>query len=163
MDHAPICETRFMREIWMTSQDSSASTEAQGDAPIGSIGIQFDVANWKVLTEEPGFVRVEVPLHRWLRNPLGQLFGGFTPSYADMLAYRVARSGDSTPRDSTSWFATTGMRVDYLEPIIAEHFQIECQLLKSRGKSMLTEARFYQGDVLAAFAVTTILVTTRPT
>jgi acyl-coenzyme A thioesterase PaaI-like protein len=146
----------------MTSQENSDASDARGDAPIGSIATQFDVTNWKVLAEAPGFVRVEVPLHPWLRNPLGQLFGGYTPSYADMLAYRVARSGDTTPRDAATWFATTGMRVDYLEPITAEHFQIECQLLKSRSKSMLTEAKFFQGDVLAAFAVTTILVTTRP-
>jgi acyl-coenzyme A thioesterase PaaI-like protein len=146
----------------MTAQENTAGTDAEGDAPVGSIGAQFDVANWKVISEEPGYVRVEVPLHPWLRNPLGQLFGGFTPSYADMLAFRVARSGDLTSRDAPTWYATTGMRVDYLEPITAEHFQVECQLLKARGKSMLTETRFYQDDVLAAFAVTTILVTTPP-
>jgi acyl-coenzyme A thioesterase PaaI-like protein len=146
----------------MTTQENSAAANAQGDAPVGSIGVQFDVANWRVLAEEPGHVRVEVPLHPWLRNPLGQLFGGFTPAYADMLAFRVAKSGDLTPRDAPTWYATTGMRVDYLEPITADHFQVECQLLKARGKSILTEARFYQDEVLAAFAVTTILVTTPP-
>jgi acyl-coenzyme A thioesterase PaaI-like protein len=146
----------------MTAQENSTAAGAQGDRPVGSIGVQFDVENWKVLSEEPGYVRVDVPLHPWLRNPLGQLFGGFTPSYADILAFRVATSGDLTPRDSSTWYATTGMRVDYLEPITAERFQIECQLLRARGKSMLTEAKFYQGDVLAAFAVTTILVTQRP-
>jgi acyl-coenzyme A thioesterase PaaI-like protein len=146
----------------MTAQENSAATDVQGDAPMGSIAAQFDVANWKVLSEQPGFVRVDVPLHPWLRNPLGQLFGGFTASYADMLTFRVARSGDLTTRDSSSWYATTGMRVDYLEPITAEHFQVECHLLKARGKSILTEARFYQDDVLAAFAVTTMLVTIPP-
>jgi acyl-coenzyme A thioesterase PaaI-like protein len=146
----------------MTAQENSAATDDQGDAPMGSIAAQFDVPNWKVLSEQPGYVRVDVPLHPWLRNPLGQLFGGFTGSYADMLTYRVARSGDPTARDASSWYATTGMRVDYLEPITAERFQVECQLLKARGKSVLTEARFYQGDVLAAFAVTTMLITTRP-
>ena len=146
----------------MTAQENPATAEAQGDAPMGSIATQFDVANWKVIAEEAGYVRVEVPLHPWLRNPLGQLFGGFTPSYADMLAFRVARSGDLASRGSSIWYATTGMRVDYLEPITAEHFQVECQLLKARGKSMLIETRFYQGDVLAAFAVVTILVTTPP-
>jgi acyl-coenzyme A thioesterase PaaI-like protein len=105
---------------------------------------------------------VEVPLRPWLRNPLGQLFGGFTPAYADMLSFRVARSGELTSRDSSSWYATTGIRVDYLEPITAELFQVECQLLKARGKSMLTATRFFQEDILAAFTVTTILVTTRP-
>jgi acyl-coenzyme A thioesterase PaaI-like protein len=49
------------------------------------------------------------------------------------------------------------MRIDYLEAVIGDSFEAECQLLKSRGKNAITEARFSQGGVLAVFAVTTLL------
>jgi acyl-coenzyme A thioesterase PaaI-like protein len=142
--------------------DSSQPRYPRDHAPGSSaIGTHFDVANWKTLAEASGFVRVEIPLLPWLKNPLGQLFGGFTPAFADILAARVVRSGGSIPKDSAIWYATTGMRVDYLEPIVNPTFEVECQLLRARGKSMLIEARFYQEQALAAFAVTTMLAIPR--
>jgi acyl-coenzyme A thioesterase PaaI-like protein len=141
----------------MEAQVDATLAGLPGGLPLGSIGEHFDVANWKIITDEPGCMRVEVPLHPWLRNPLGQLFGGFTPSYADILSTRVVRGSDRVLRESSIWYATTGVRVDYLEPIVDDSFQIECQLLKARGKSMLVETKFYQGEVLAAFAVMTLL------
>lgn len=146
----------------MTAQENSTARGTPSPAPMSMIGAHFDVENWKVLSEEPRYIRVEVPLHPRLKNPLGQLFGGFTPAYADMLAARVIRSSDKSLSDSPIWYATTGLRVDYLEPIVGDSFQVECRLLKSRGKSMLVEAKFYQGEVLAAFAVVTMLALPRP-
>jgi acyl-coenzyme A thioesterase PaaI-like protein len=50
------------------------------------------------------------------------------------------------------------MRVDYLEALTGEDFEVECQLLRSRGRNAITEARFFQEGKLAVFAVTTLLV-----
>ena len=146
----------------MTWENEPASPDVLASTEQSAIATHFDVANWKTIADEPGYLRVEVPLHPWLRNPRGQLFGGFTPSYADILASRVARSRDDTIDDRSIWYATTGMRVDYLEPIVDDRFQIECQLVSARGKSVLTETKYYQGDVIAAFAVTTMLVLPSP-
>jgi acyl-coenzyme A thioesterase PaaI-like protein len=73
-----------------------------------------------------------------------------------MLAFRVARSGTSVEADP--FFATTSMRIDYLEAVTGEEFEVECQLLRSRGRNAITEARFFQDGKLAVFAVTTLLV-----
>lgn len=119
------------------------------------ISTQFAVDRWNVLAESPGYVKLRVPLLSHLKNRRGQLFGGYTPAYVDMLAYRVARSGSVDGSDS--FFATTSMRVDYLEAIIGDEFELECRLLKARGRNAITETRFLQDDALAVFAVTTLL------
>lgn len=118
------------------------------------IGAHFGVDGWEILAESPGYVRLRVPLLPRLKNPRLQLFGGYTPAYVDMLAFRVTRSGSDDTRQT--FFATTSMRIDYLEALTGD-FEIECQLLKLRGRNAITEARFFQDGVLAVFAVTTLL------
>jgi acyl-coenzyme A thioesterase PaaI-like protein len=120
-----------------------------------AISAHFAVDSWDVLAESPGYIKVRVPLLPHLRNRRLQLFGGYTPAYVDMLAFRVARSGNLDGSDP--FFATTSMRLDYLEALTGDGFEVECQLLRSRGKNAITEARFFQDGVLAVFAVTTLL------
>jgi acyl-coenzyme A thioesterase PaaI-like protein len=124
-------------------------------AGLEEISTHFAVDGWNVLAESPGYIRLRVPLLPRLRNRRLQLFGGYTPAYIDMLAFRVARSG--TFDESDTFFATTSMRIDYLEALTGDEFEVECQLLKARGRNAITEARFFQDGVLAVFAVTTLL------
>jgi acyl-coenzyme A thioesterase PaaI-like protein len=119
------------------------------------IAAHFAVDSWDILAETPGYVKVRVPLLPRLKNRRAQLFGGYTAAYVDMLAFRVARTGRSDEPDT--FFATTGMRIDYLEALTGEGFVAECQLLRARGRNAITEARFSQDGVLAVFAVTTLL------
>ncbi|GIW44895.1 MAG: hypothetical protein KatS3mg077_2177 [Candidatus Binatia bacterium] len=107
-------------------------------------------------TEAPGLLRVRAHLPEHVKNPRGQLFGGFTPTYVDLIALLTVRAGQ--PREGwRTWLATTSMRLDYFEPIVGPHFVIESQLVKARGRTRAVETRFFDPEhTLAVFAFTLI-------
>src|SRR5205085_234007 len=49
---------------------------------------------WDVLDEAPGFIRVEAALPEQVKNPRGQLFGGFTPTYVDPPSLFTVHAGE---------------------------------------------------------------------
>jgi acyl-coenzyme A thioesterase PaaI-like protein len=118
----------------------------------------LEAYEWVVLEEGPGLLRIQAHLPAHVKNPRGQLFGGFTPTYVDLVALLTVRSGQ--PWDATrvrTWLATTNMRIDYFEPIVGPAFVIESRLMKKRGRTNAVETRFYDPDeTLAVFALTTI-------
>jgi acyl-coenzyme A thioesterase PaaI-like protein len=118
----------------------------------------LEAYEWKLVAEGEGYLRVEAHVPAHVRNPRGQLFGGFTPTYVDLVALLTVRAGG--PRGETrsrSWLATTNMRVDYFEPILGPRFVIESRLVKKRGRTNFVETRFYDpGETLAVFALTTM-------
>ena len=110
-----------------------------------------------VVFEEAGFLRLDIRLPDHVRNPRGQLFGGFTPTYVDLVSLYTVRAGpDRATAGANRWFATTNMRIDYFEPILGPKFVIESQLEKSRGRTHMVVTRFFQDDVLAVLALTTL-------
>ena len=112
--------------------------------------------NWQVLEEDEGFLKVRAHVPERVKNPRGQLFGGFTPTYVDMIALFTVRAGR---RDGLrAWLATTNMRIDYFEPVTGPEFVLESRLVKQRGRTHFVETRFLVGDddELAVFAVTTL-------
>ena len=114
---------------------------------------------WDVVLEEQGHLRVSCHLPAHVLNPRGQLFGGFTPTYVDMIALRTVRAGqreDWGDQRRRAWMATTNMRIDYFEPILGPRFEIDSVLEKSRGRTRFVTSRFFQDDVLAVYSVTTI-------
>lgn len=116
---------------------------------------------WELLEEREGFLRLRAHLPEHVKNPRGQLFGGFTPTYVDMVALFTVRARDDARRTLRfrSWLATTSMRVEYLEPVTGPAFTIESHLLKRRGRTCFVETRFLVGeahDELAVFATTTL-------
>lgn len=118
----------------------------------------LEAYEWRVAEEGQGYLRIEAHVPEHVKNPRGQLFGGFTPTYVDLVALLTVRAGgdrsDTRPR---SWLATTNMRVDYFEPILGPRFVIESRLVKKRGRTNFVETRFYDpADTLAVFAVTTM-------
>ena len=119
--------------------------------PVGDFLLAYE---WRVLEERLGYLRVEADLPPNVRNPRGQLFGGFTPTYVDLVALITVRAG--TERTGGQWLATTNMRVDYFEPIVGPTFLIESQLEKRRGRTCFVVTKFFQDEVLAAHAVTTM-------
>lgn len=120
--------------------------------PAGDFLEAFD---WEVLRREPGELRLRAHLPDHVRNPRGQLFGGFTPTYVDLVALFTVRAGED-PDAPRGWLATTNMRIDYFEPIL-DHFEIESRLVKSRGRTRFVETRFLDAaGELAVFAVTTM-------
>jgi acyl-coenzyme A thioesterase PaaI-like protein len=123
--------------------------------PAGDFLEAFD---WKLLEDTAGFLRVSCHLPDHVKNPRGQLFGGFTPTYVDLIALLTVRAGhrdewDGAPR---RWLATTNMRVDYFEPIVGPEFILESRLEKSRGRTNFVMTRFLQAGELAVHAVTTM-------
>src|SRR5947209_14816921 len=121
---------------------------------------------WDLLDEAPGYLRVGVHLPDHVKNPRGQLFGGFTPTYVDLIALFTVRAG--RPRTGSGagfgWLATTSMRLDYFEPIVGPSFLLESRREKQRGRTHFVVTRFLQDDELAVLATTTMreLATDRP-
>jgi acyl-coenzyme A thioesterase PaaI-like protein len=118
----------------------------------------LEAYEWAVLEEAAGLLRLRAHLPAHVRNPRGQLFGGFTPTYVDLVALLTVRSGQPRdPRGFRTWLATTNMRIDYFEPIVGPTFIIDSRLLKKRGRTNAVETRFFDPqDSLAVFALTTI-------
>src|SRR5687767_6380196 len=73
----------------------------------------LEAHDWDVLEEGPGYLRIEASLPQHVRNPRGQLFGGFTPTYVDLVALFTVRAGVDRTSGPRSWLATTNMRIDY--------------------------------------------------
>ena len=112
---------------------------------------------WDVLAEADGYLRVSAHLPDRVRNPRGQLFGGFTPTYVDLIALFTVRSrAQRTDRARHRWLATTSMRVDYFEPIVGPSFIIDSRREKQRGRAHHLLTRFLQDGELAVIAATTL-------
>ncbi len=73
-------------------------------------------ATGALLEERSGFLRLEVPMPARLCNPRGQLFGGFAPTYVDLIALFTFRAGRRR-EGPWHWLATVSMRLDYYEPV----------------------------------------------
>ncbi len=113
---------------------------------------------WRVLEEEEGRLRIRAHLPDHVKNPHGQLFGGFTPTYVDLVALFTVRAGAERRHwPFRTWLATTNMRVDYFEPVVGPEFEIESHRVVQRGRTNFVETRFLGEDGrLAVFAVTTL-------
>jgi acyl-coenzyme A thioesterase PaaI-like protein len=117
----------------------------------------LEAFEWDVLEQDVGYLKIEAGLPMQVRNPRGQLFGGFTPTYVDLVSLFTVRAGtDRTTPGPFLWLATTNMRVDYFEPITGPRFAMESRLEKRRGRTLFVSTRFLQDDELAVFALTTM-------
>jgi len=147
MQHAP----PFVR-AWMFREPGRLIGKGH---PAGDFLEAYD---WRVLEETTGFLRIRAHLPVHVKNPRGQLFGGFTPTYVDLVALLTVRAGESRAAGGfRTWLATSRMSVDYFEPIVGPEFSIESRLMKRRGRTNVVETRFFDPeDTLAVFALTTI-------
>jgi len=118
----------------------------------------LEAYEWRILDEGEGFLRLRAHVPAHVKNPRGQIFGGFTPTYVDLVALFTVRAGDQRRQLRwQGWLATTNMRIDYFEPIVGPQFVIESRLVKRRGRTHFVETRFFDPeDTLAVFAVTTL-------
>ena len=121
--------------------------------------------SWELLEEGDGLLRVSAHLPAQVRNPRGQLFGGFTPTYVDLVALFTVRSrAERVAKKNLGWLATTSMRVDYFLPIVGPRFVIDSRRETQRGRTHFVLTRFLQDDALAVLAATTLreVATDRP-
>jgi acyl-coenzyme A thioesterase PaaI-like protein len=116
----------------------------------------LEAYDWKILEQRPGYFKLDAHLPDQVKNPRGQLFGGYTPTYVDLVALRTVHAA-RPPGSAHIWLTTLNMRVDYLEPIVQERFLIEGEVIHHRRGTHLVEVRFrdHDGNMLA-FAVVTI-------
>ncbi len=141
-----------------------AARRAWSSAPPGRLigkghpaGDFLDASDWEVLDERPGYLKIRATVPDRVKNPRGQLFGGFTPTYVDLVALFTVRAGvDRRSGSSSGWLATTNMRIDYFEPIIGPTFVIESTREHQRGRTHFVATRFFQDSELAVFALTTM-------
>lgn len=112
---------------------------------------------WELLEERDGFLKVSAHLPDHVRNPRGQLFGGFTPTYVDLIALATAhRRAARGSAPGGYWLATTNMHVDYFKPILGPTFVMESHHEVESGRTHLVLTRFLQDGVLAVHAATTL-------
>lgn len=113
--------------------------------------------DWELLEEDTGYVKVSAHVPDHVRNPRGQLFGGFTPAYADLVALFTVRSRAQRATSARhGWLATVTMRIDYFEPIVGPRFILESRCEKQRGRTHFVLTRFLQDGELAVLAATTM-------
>ncbi len=118
----------------------------------------LEAYEWLVLDEAKGYLKIQAHLPDHALNPRGQLFGGFTPTYVDMVALFTVRAGPGRldPEVPRGWLATTNMRIDYFEPILGPTFIIESKVEKHRGRTVFVATQFFQDGELAVHALTTM-------
>jgi acyl-coenzyme A thioesterase PaaI-like protein len=119
----------------------------------------LEAHEWRVVERAPGYLKVDAHLPDRARNPRGQLFGGFTPTYVDLISLFAARTTESSGSDAApQWLATTNMRVDYFDPVTGPRFFLESRVVRERGRTVMIETRFLDpGDgKLLVFALTTL-------
>lgn len=123
-----------------------------------SAGDVLEAWKWKILDEQRGLLVIEAHLPDRLKNPQGQLFGGFTPTYVDFVSLYTVHTGDADrdPTTPRSWLSTINMRCDYFEPIVEPTFTVRGELINQRGLTSLVSTKFFQGEVMAAHALTTL-------
>jgi acyl-coenzyme A thioesterase PaaI-like protein len=145
-------DTNSEKRPWVETEPGQLIAKGHG------AGDLLEACNWLILDEQPGRLVLEVQLPQSLKNPQGQLFGGFTPTYVDMVSLYTVHAGDPDrdPTSPRSWLTTINMRCDYFEPIVNDTFVIKGEVVNQRGLTSLVSTKFFQDDVMAAHAVTTI-------
>ncbi len=114
----------------------------------------LEAHDWRVLEHEPGRFRLQAHLLARVRNPRGHLFGGFTPTYIDLVAIRTVHTMLPGEYRGTS---TVNMRVDYFEPVVDDRFILESRVIHSRGRNHLVEVVFKDlPGKLLVYSITTL-------
>ncbi len=121
-----------------------------------SAGDTLEAWRWPVLERGDGILVVEAHLPDHLKNPKGQLFGGFTPTYVDLVSLFTVHTADVHRGSERHFLSTINMRCDYFEPIMGPSFVIEGRLVNQRGKTSLVATTFRDADTMLAHAITTL-------
>lgn len=116
----------------------------------------LEAYDWRVLEERAGYLRLSAHVPDHVRNPRGQLFGGFTPTYVDLVALFTFRAG-SRDRVWGSWLATLRMEVEYLEPVVGARIEIVSEVTARRGRNAWVQTRFLGDDGEPRVLATTVL------
>ena len=119
-------------------------------------GDLLEAWKWPVLERASGMLVVEAHLPEHLKNPKGQLFGGFTPTYVDLVSLYAVHAGDADNGRPRQFLNTINMRCDYFEPVLGPTFTIRGELENQRGKTSLISTKFFDGETMLVHAITTM-------
>lgn len=119
-------------------------------------GDLVEAYRWNILREEPGLVELDVHLPKQLVNPRGQLFGGFTGTYVDMVSIYTVRTL-CRDKEGFTWASTVNMRIDYLQPVLGPRFRLRGEVLNDGRTTSLVSTWFLDeaGNKLV-YAITTL-------
>ena len=147
----------------MTEPDHAAArpwTDHDEDRVVGRghpIGEFLEAWKWRVLERSDGHLRVEAHLPASVLNPRGELFGGFTPTYVDLISlFAVRTKPDRRNRTQRPSLATLSMRIDYLEPVIGPRFVLDSRVEATRGLTDHVLTKFLVDDMVAVIATATM-------
>jgi acyl-coenzyme A thioesterase PaaI-like protein len=127
--------------------------------PVGDFLHAYD---WELVELRPDYLKVSCDLPPQVKNFRGELFGGFSPTYVDLLSLRCV-SASRPPGEPRGRLVTVNMRLDYFEPVVGPRFFVECEIRNRRGRMHLVETRFRDTEgTLLVFAITTIRTTELP-
>jgi uncharacterized protein (TIGR00369 family) len=106
------------------------------------VGDYLDAWDWRVALREPGRVRVRARLPERVMNPRGELFGGFTPTYADFFGLHVYHSSrpEGAPRN---WLSTADLHVDFFAPIHGPDIEMDGRVLHKGGRTGHVQIEFF--------------------
>jgi acyl-coenzyme A thioesterase PaaI-like protein len=124
----------YIRSIW---RDPPPGRLMGPGHPAGDF---LNAPDWHVLEESDGKLVVDVPLVDAAKNFRGHLFGGFAPTYIDLIALRTVSAG--ARERAHGWLLTLNMRVEYFEPVEGPRFIIESRVVNRRGRTILVETHF---------------------
>lgn len=121
-------------------------------------GDVLEAWKWTVLEKSPGLLVVEAHLPDGLKNPKGQLFGGFTATYVDFVSLHTVHTldPDRDPTSSAYFLSTINLRCDYFEPIMGPSFIVRGEVVNQRGLTSLVSTKFFDDDTMLAHAITTL-------
>ena len=147
----------------MSGSDESIPTPWRDHAPDRVLGRGHPVGDfleawrWEVLERGDGRLRVSAHLPPQVLNPRGELFGGFTPTYVDLISlFTVHSRVERASLRGRVALSTLSLRVDYLEPVRGPDFVIDSRVEASRGLTDHVVTTFRQGDVVAVLATATL-------
>lgn len=101
-------------------------------------------------------MEVEAHLPSQVLNPRGQLFGGFTGTYVDMISLYTCRTLNEDS-SASPWSATVNMRIDYFAPVLGPRFNLLGELINDGRSTCLIATTFsaLDGEKLV-YAITTL-------
>lgn len=109
------------------------------------VGDALEAHEWRVLLREPGRLRIRARLPDRVMNPRGELFGGYTPTYADFFGLHVfhASRAEGAPR---RWLSTADLHVDFFAPIHGPEIEIEGRVIHKGGRTAHVQIEFFDDE-----------------
>lgn len=99
--------------------------------------------DWTILNIGPGHLEVQCDLPNEVLNLGGSLFGGFTPTYVDLISIWTCMT---LLAPELAWLSTVRLEVNYFEPIVSPGFRVEGIVRNVRKRDYLVETAFRDSD-----------------